>query len=51
MYKKPEVTRFGSFRELTLVGVGNNTSDVLSVNGTHPTYIVNDQDDVGTRLS
>lgn len=48
MYSKPEVTRFGSFRELTLVGTCG-ASDILSVAGTCQATLVDDN--VQPRLS
>ena len=37
MYQKPEVTRFGSFRELTLVGWSTSPSDGFTLNGPQTT--------------
>ena len=33
MYQKPEVTRFGSFRDLTLVGWSSSPSDGFTPQG------------------
>lgn len=40
MYQKPEVTRFGSFRELTLVGWSSTVSDGFTPTGPGPSVPV-----------
>lgn len=42
MYQKPEVTRFGSFRELTLVGWSSTVSDGFTPTGPAQTVPVTD---------
>ena len=52
MYQKPEVTRFGSFRDLTMVGWSAAPSDGFTPQGPAPATSVQTTDtDLTPRLS